>query len=118
MSFSLAIQIQSDICFFLLSGVILSNEKHEETLDLIDEKIKEGHRKFILDLKELKYINSSGLNYILRIFTHIRNKGGRLVLIHANKAVSDLFKISKLNTVFSIAADKQAAINQLNAPEA
>ncbi|HZH86599.1 MAG TPA: STAS domain-containing protein [Brumimicrobium sp.] len=118
MSFSFEIQIQSNICILLFSGTILSKDEYGEALDIIDKKLEEGQRKFIIDLKELKHINSSGLNYILRIFTHIRNKGGELILIHANKAVSELFKISKLNTVFNISADKQTAINQLNAPEA
>jgi anti-anti-sigma factor len=117
-SFSFEIQIQSSICFLLLSGTILSKDEFEEVLGIIDEQLEEDQRKFILDLKALDQINSSGLNFILRIFTHIRNKGGDLVLIHANKTVSALFKISKLDTVFNISADKETAINQLNAPEA
>ena len=118
MSFSFNIQIQSSICILVLTGTILSKDEFGDALDRIDKKLAEGQRKFILDLKELKHINSSGLNLILRIFTHIRNKGGDLILVHANKTVSELFKISKLDTVFNISADIQTAINQLNAPEA
>ena len=118
MGFSYEIQIQSSICILLFSGTILSKDEYGETLDIIDEHLADGQRKFIIDLKDLKQINSSGLNFILRIFTHIRNKGGELILVHANKTVSELFKISKLNTVFNISADRQTAINQLNAPEA
>jgi len=117
-SFSFEIQIQSNICFLLFSGTILSKDEFEDAMEKIDMQLAEGQRKFIIDLKDLKQINSSGLNFILRIFTHIRNKGGDLILIHPNKIVSELFKISKLNTVFNISADKQTAINQLNAPEA
>ena len=118
MSFSYEIQIQSSICILSFSGTILSQEEYGDAMEIIDEKLAEGQRKFIIDLKELKQVNSSGLNFILRIFTHIRNKGGELILVHANKTISELFKISKLNTVFNISADKQTAINQLNAPEA
>ncbi|PWH87042.1 STAS domain-containing protein [Brumimicrobium oceani] len=118
MSFSTQLEIQSSICILFFSGTILTKEKVDETLAIVDHELENGQKKFIIDLKELKQINSSGLNLILRIFTHIRNKGGELFLINANKTVSELFKISKLNTVFNISADKQAAINQLNAPEA
>lgn len=118
MSFSINLEIQSSICVLSFSGTILTKAKVDETLEMVDYELEEGLRKFIIDLKDLKQINSSGLNLILRIFTHIRNKGGDLILVHANKTVSELFKISKLNTVFNISADKQTAINQLNAPEA
>jgi anti-sigma B factor antagonist len=117
-SFSINSEIQSSICILSFSGTILTKDKVDETLEMVDHELAEGQRKFIIDLKALKQINSSGLNLILRIFTHIRNKGGELILVQANKTVSELFKISKLNTVFNISADKQTAINQLNAPEA
>lgn len=118
MGFSINSEIQSSIYILSFSGTILTKDKVDETLAMVDNELAKGQRKFIIDFKEIKQINSSGLNLILRIFTHIRNKGGELILIHANKTVSELFKISKLNTVFNISADKQTAINQLNAPEA
>lgn len=118
MGFSTKLEIESSICILSLSGSILSKEKLDQTIQLVEAQIIDGNRKFILDLTEIKQINSSGLNLLLRIFTRIRNKGGELILIHANKTVSELLKISKLNTVFNISADKQTAINQLNAPEA
>ncbi|WP_159038388.1 STAS domain-containing protein [Brumimicrobium mesophilum] len=118
MSFSIQLDIQSTVCILDFSGTILTKNKVDETLEMVDFELEDGKRKFIIDLKELKQINSSGLNLILRIFTHIRNKGGELILVQPNKSVSEIFKISKLNTVFNISADKQTAINQLNAPEA
>ena len=118
MSFSINSEIQSSVFIISFTGTILTTEKVDDTLEIVDHQLEKEQRKFILNLKELKQINSSGLNLILRIFTHIRNKGGELFLIHANKTVSELFRISKLNTVFNISADKQTAINQLNAPEA
>lgn len=118
MGFSINSEIQLSICILSFSGTILTKEKVDETLEMVDHELEEGQRKFIIDLAALKQINSSGLNLILRIFTHIRNKGGDLFLVHTNKTISELFKISKLNTVFNISADRQTAINQLNAPEA
>ncbi|RFC55250.1 STAS domain-containing protein [Brumimicrobium aurantiacum] len=118
MSLSIDIEIESSVCCLIFSGTILSQNEAIEAVDLVEEKIHEGFKNFIIDLKDLKQINSSGLNLLLRMFTRIRNKGGELILTNANKTVSTLFKISKLNTVFKISADKQTAINQLNAPEA
>ena len=118
MSFSINSEIQSSVYILSISGTILTKDKVGETLDLVDHQLLDNQKKFVIDLEELKQINSSGLNLILRIFTHIRNKGGELILVNANKIVSELFKISKLNTVFNISADRETAINQLNAPEA
>lgn len=118
MGFSTKLEIKSSICILSFSGSILTKEKGEETIAIVEQQLEEGQRKFIIDLAAVKQMNSSGLNLLLRIFTHIRNKGGDLIIIQANKTVSTLFKISKLNTVFNISADQETAINQLNAPEA
>ena len=84
----------------------------------VENFISKGKRTFVLDLNNVEYMNSSGLNLLLRIFTKIRNKGGDMLIINPSESVEKLLSVSKLNTVFSIYADVETAINSLNAPEA
>lgn len=115
MSFKYDFKIQSSIGILSLSGKILSTEKHEELMEFVTDKVMDGHSNVIADLEGLDYINSSGLNLLLKIFTYIRNQGGELVMVNPNKTISELFKISKLNTVFIISADIPSAVKHLNA---
>lgn len=61
-----------------------------------------GKMKFVLDLAGLEYMNSTGLNILLRQFTRIRNNGGELLLGTMSGKVSQLLVITKLNAVFKV----------------
>ena len=56
-------------------------------------------QKIIIDLEKLEYINSSGLNVILNIFTRIRNANGELVICHVNEKLQKLLVITKLHDI-------------------
>ena len=69
-------------------------------------------------MSKVSYINSSGLNLLVRLLTKVRNKGGELVLISISESVEKLFFITKLNSIFTICANVMEAQNIFNAQEA
>lgn len=84
---------------------------HEEKLDsTLAPQLKsdfvtlntEGTRNVILDLKEVKYIDSSGLSALL-VGNRITNEGGGiLVLTTISEHVFKLIKISQLDSILNI----------------
>jgi len=84
---------------------------HEEKLDsTLAPQLKsdfvslhtEGTRNVILDLKEVKYIDSSGLSALL-VGNRITNDGGGiLVLTSISDHVIKLIKISQLDSILNI----------------
>jgi len=92
---------EQGIIIFNLSGKILSKEDSESISNEIDENIEKGNIHVILHLKELDYINSTGLNFIISSFTKMRNEGGELVISSVSQKVEDLLVITKLNTIFT-----------------
>lgn len=103
------------VVVFSLSGQLLSPEVAEELVDAADKALEAGSRKFLVDINNLEHVNSSGLNSLLRTFTKVRNKGGDLTILNPSASIEKLLKISKLDTVFHIAHDEDAAINELTA---
>ena len=97
-----------------LFGKILIPEDFTPLKEKIDELLELKNRKFILNLEEVEQMNSSGLNLIINLLTKIRNKGGELLIIHAEGSVRKLFEISKLTKVFKIYNSKEEAVNELN----
>lgn len=74
--------------------------------------------KMLIDLSELSLINSSGLNLLIKFFTKIRNNGGDVAFVQGLPQVMKILGLSKLNSIFTICANKQEALNFLNAQEA
>ncbi len=75
-------------------ATILNDQLHK----LIDDKKK----RVIVDLDEVKFINSSGLGMLIGGLTTLRNSGGELKLARASKKIEDLLKMTKLTTVFDV----------------
>ena len=111
MSIEFTKQIENDIAVIKLAGKIIENQDGDGLLDEVDEYTANGTNNFILNLKRLDYINSSGLNAFISILTKSRNAGGDTILCGINEKVSKLFLITKLNTLFTIVDNEQDAQN-------
>ena len=69
-----------------------------------------GHKKLLLNLAEVSYIDSSGIGELVSGFTTVANSGGQLKLLNLTKRVKDLLQITKLYTVFDVHEDEAAAV--------
>ena len=73
----------------------------------------EGNSNIVFDLKETKYIDSSGLSAILVANRLCDNAGGGLVLFGVSEHVMKLFKISQLDSVIAILPSKEEAVDRI-----
>ena len=101
---------ESNIQLLKLSGELIDRNQATDLIVAIDELLELDKSKLIIDLSDLKYMNSSGLNLLIQILTKTRIKGGDSVICHVNKKVNELLVITKLNTLFKVANTKQEAI--------
>lgn len=108
----------SGVVKLVLTGKILTDNDFIAIHEAIDGQLKLKKNAFMVDLAGISYINSSGLNLLLRLFTKIRNKAGEIVYINPSESVNSLLNISKLNTVFKLCANEAEALNILNAAKA
>ena len=70
----------------------------------------QGHKKLVLNLEAVPYIDSAGLGEIVRTYTSISRQGGKLKLLNVSKRIYDLLVITKLYTVFEVKEDEKDAI--------
>jgi anti-sigma B factor antagonist len=89
-----------DVVILDLSGRITMGEGTVILRDAIHKLLDAGDRKFLLNLADVDYIDSSGLGELVTGFTTVRNQGGYLKLLNLTKRVHDLLQITKLLTVF------------------
>jgi|1186.fasta_scaffold84533_1 anti-sigma B factor antagonist len=61
----------------------------------------DGVRRVILDLRDLRFIDSSGLNLLLQLDAHGRDGGPQLAVIHGGEAVRRIFDLTGLSDHFA-----------------
>ena len=71
------------------------------------EEIKKANRgKLLADFSEVPYVGSTGLGYLVSIYTSVTAlSGGRFVLVGLTPRVRELFDMTRLNTIIPMAAD-------------
>jgi len=89
-----------DVVILDLSGRITMGEGTLILRNQIQKLLSAGDRKFLLNLEDVNYIDSSGLGELVTSFTTVRNQGGLLKLLNLTRRVQDLLQITKLLTVF------------------
>ncbi len=67
----------------------------------------------IVDLSELDYIGSAMVALVVRIWKKVKAKEGRLVVVNRNPLVLEVFKISKLDNVWTIVEYREDALYEL-----
>ena len=72
-----------------------------------------GTKGVVINLKEVDYIDSSGLATLVEVLKRVRANQSKLKLIGLSKKVKGLFEITKLDKLFDIADTEEEAINSL-----
>ena len=80
--------------------------------DTVRDLSAAGHKKMLLNLAEVSYIDSSGIGEMVSAFTTVTNQGGQMKLLNLTKRVKDLLQITKLYTVFDVYDDEPEAVRK------
>ncbi len=114
MIFNYKSSTQKAINLYLLQGELIDRGQATGLLEEIDAAIEKNENKILLNLAELKYLNSSGLNVIINILTRARKSGGDVAICNVNKKITELLIITKLNSVFNVCDSVEKGIEILN----
>ena len=90
-------------------GKLTLLDSRTQLRDLIHVLSNTGHKKFLLNLAGVDYIDSDGMGELVRCYCVVRQKGGEMKL-QVNKRVADLLQITRLNTLFEIYSEEQVAL--------
>jgi anti-sigma B factor antagonist len=96
-----------------LSGDLIGENNGPGLVEVLNEHISKGVNKCIIDISEVRYMNSSGIGVLITILTKLRNKEGEVVLLNPSEQVKKLLVITKLNNIFSTFESKEEALQHL-----
>ena len=90
----------NDVTILDLHGKILIGEGDDALREAVTKLVDGGKTKILLNLADVPYVDSAGLGEIVRCYTTVSRKSGKLKLINLTKKIQDLLAITKLLTVF------------------
>jgi len=99
-----------DVLILDLHGKIMIGEGDDALREAITRLVDGGSTRIVLNLAEVPYVDSAGLGEIVRCYTTVSRKGGRLKLLHLTKKIKDLLAITKLLTVFETYDSEDEAV--------
>lgn len=104
----------SHVTILDIQGRIVLGDEIHLLRDAVRKSIADGKKKIILNLKDVDYIDSSGVGELVGAFTTVRNTGGELKLLNLTQKVHDVLHVTKLYTVFDIREDEFTAVKSFD----
>ncbi len=104
-----------DVVVLDLKGKVTLGQGDELLKDKVNSLVNQGHRKIVLNLADVPYVDSAGLGEIVRTYTTVSKNGGSLKLLNLTKRITDLLAITKLLTVFETFDTESDAVRSFSA---
>ena len=76
----------------------------------LNAMIEKKPRRLVVDLSDVAYIDSAGLAALIEAMQKVEGYGGRFLLAGLQETVRSIFEISRLDQVFQIFPDVDAAL--------
>lgn len=99
-----------DVTILRLSGRLELEEGDLVFRDCVNRLVEAGRVKIVLDLSDVKRIDSAGIGMLVSKFLSTRNQGGTIKLLHLTRRSDHLMDITRLATVFEIFDDEADAV--------
>jgi anti-anti-sigma factor len=100
-----------DVTVLHLSGRIVLGDGAAELRSRMNDLVDEAHLKFLLDLRNVTYIDSFGVGVIAAKYVSVRRKGGDVKLLQLSPRSQHVMQISGLLKIFESYEDEHAALD-------
>jgi anti-sigma B factor antagonist len=94
-----------------LEGSLMAGEACAMLRERITQLAKEPEPRVVLNLKEVDYIDSSGLGTLVSCFTLLQRAKGGFRILNPSERNMELIVLTKLSSVFDVFDDEQEALN-------
>lgn len=114
MVFEYSVANNGNYAVISLSGNLIEKSQAIALLEEADTLSKQNCNRWAINLDQLAYMNSSGLNTLIQLLTKARVGGGEAVLYNMNKKINELILITRLHTLFKVAESETDALAVLS----
>lgn len=101
--------VKGKALFLSLEGDLIGEVSGVELLEITENQLVGDIESCIVDMENVRYMNSSGIGVLITLLTKVKNKNGKMVLIKPSNQIVKLLEITKLDAVFTILKSKSEA---------
>jgi anti-sigma B factor antagonist len=94
-----------------VTGDLTIGEAETTFKKTVTRLLEEGRVNLLVDLAGVGFLDSSGLGALVRALTQSQKEGGQTKLLHAGTQIRKLLQMTKLDSVFEIHDDMEAAVS-------
>ena len=101
---------EGDAIVASVRGEIDLNNSPELRGELFNLMGRQPPKRFVLNLKQVPYMDSSAVAVLVEVLQKVRKAGGKVYLTDLQPRVQGLIEIARLGTIFTIAKDEAEAL--------
>ncbi|MCA9742409.1 STAS domain-containing protein [candidate division KSB1 bacterium] len=106
--------MQGDVAVINLKGKLMGGPDTKALHDKVRELADSGSKKLVIDLGQVKWMNSTGLGALMGALTTAKNHNAELKLARVTDKVQSLFMMTKLITVFETHDTLEEAVSSFS----
>ena len=107
--------ILGDVAILRPSGQLMGGPEGDAVRESIPSLLGQGYKKILVDLKDVSWVNSTGLGILISSHLLTANQGGQLKLMRVSPRIDSILGVTRLNTVFQVFEDEDAALKSFGA---
>lgn len=82
-----------------LKGKIRGGPFAAEFKETLQDLLKQNKKNIIVDMSDIKFIDSNGIGILVGGYTTVKNGGGDFLLVNSSSKVKGVLSITKLNQI-------------------
>jgi anti-anti-sigma factor len=101
---------QGDVRIIKITGRLDPGDGPDRLFDMVQEFAEQEEIEFLLDLRSVTYISSTGVGSLIKCYRAVLKQKGHVKLLSPSQSVLNILAISKLDGVFEIYSNEPTAL--------
>jgi anti-sigma B factor antagonist len=107
-------RVVNNVAVVTVHGDIVLNGSGLDLADKVRSLLEQERRHIVLDVGDVRYVDSGGIGQLMESFTAAQHRGGSVKLLGVTRRLNDLLVITKLLNVFECFETEQEAIDSFD----
>ena len=101
---------KNDVMVLDLSGKIMGGDDFDLFRSTVEGLVEEGQVDILLNMKKVKWINSTGLGLLVSAYTSLVKSGGRMKIAEVSGRIDNILHVTQLELIFETYTDEDEAL--------
>jgi len=106
----ISVRKQGNAQLMKLRGELKLGDSVNQFRQTMEELIAAGDASIVINLEELRFMDSSGIGALMRAFASAKQRGGNLKLVNPSKLVVQTLKLVSVLNLFEVYPDDASAL--------